>query len=476
MSLTEKHIIKNPSITLYAFHPRTDLAEEISEDASLLWENLTKLIERLSAPNALKLSSKLLCYRNGQYDPSKEEGEKTAWLGLSEPRELTFSGQDFSGSVYPLRIHDTYTADLTLFCKDKEMEVSQLSRLNQGACLMPSHIRASLGQTLLFYAEVPANESDVRKLADECVKALLQDSNETLPPFVRKGRLFGSPVFEYEDYTYKPLERRHILVWLCEHSRTPELAQTAYNDLMTLFFCRNKILYAFHQSRESNKDARSLYMQLEKQIGKLDLKADPPERLKLMESLLAEMPPDEILYALHLRNLNDHRTTIKANIQNYKTSLEKIRALALTDDDLSFFDEILDLARKTFLFQIRTDLNILAPGQQLSQQIIAGIRGIVEIDTLRQLKDNGVVGIDTLRQLKENEESGSARQERLEIVVTFIVAVLSGATLSATVVPKAFGEETSHLMSVLLHLLFAGALTGISVYIIVRIFQYFWRK
>jgi len=177
-----------------------------------------------------------------------------------------------------------------------------------------------------------------------------------------------------------------------------------------------------------------------------------------------------------LRNLNDHRTTIKANIQNYKTSLEKIRALALTDDDLSFFDEILDLARKTFLFQIRTDLNILAPGQQLSQQIIAGIRGIVEIDTLRQLKDNGVVGIDTLRQLKENEESGSARQERLEIVVTFIVAVLSGATLSATVVPKAFGEETSHLMSVLLHLLFAGALTGISVYIIVRIFQYFWRK
>ncbi len=462
MSLTEKYSIKNPTVTLYAFHLRTDLAKEKRDDAGLLWENLTELIERLSAPNALKLSSKLLCYRNGQYDPSQEEGKSTAWLELTHPRELTFSGQDFSGSVYPLRLHDTYAADLTFSCKDKEIEVSQLSRLNPGACLMPSHIRASLGQTLLLYAEPTDGEIDSRILADECLKALLQDSNETLPPFVRESRLFGSPIFEYEDCTYEPLERRHILVWLSKNPQTAESANKAYNDLMTLFCCRNKILFAFHQSRDSNRDARRLYMRLEEQIGKLDLKADPPERLKLMESLLAEMPPDEILYALHLRNLNDHRTTIRANIQNYETSFEKIRALTLTDDDLKFFDEFLDLARKIFLSQIRTDLNFLAPGQHLSQQIIANIRGIVEIDTLRQLK--------------ENEESGSKRQERLEILVSVIVAVLSGATLSATVVPKAFGEEISHIASVFLHLLFAGVLTGMSVLLIVLIFQHLWRK
>ncbi len=461
MSLTENYRIKNPSLTLYAFQLREDLAKEVTEDASLLWENLTKLIERLSAPNGLRLSSKLLCYRNGQYDPSKEQGRKTAWLELSEPRQLNFSAQDFEASIYPLRIHDTYAADLTFSCKDKEMEISQLSRLNPDACLLPSRIHASLGQTLLFYAEVSADESDLRMLADECLKALLQNSNEILPPFVKESRLFGSPIFEYEDYTYDPLERRHILVWLSKNPQTAESAKKAYNDLMTLFCCRNKILYAFHQSRDSNRDARRLYMRLEEQIGKLDLKADQTERLKLMESLLAEMPPEEMLYALHLRNLNDHRTTIRANIQNYETSLEKIRDLTLTDDDLKFFDDFLNLARKIFLFQIRTDLNFLAPGQHLSQQIIANIRGIVEIDTLRQLK--------------ENEESGSKRQERLEILVSVIVAVLSGATLSATVAQKPFGEM-SHLLSLLFHLMFAGALTGISVLLIVLIFQHFYRK
>jgi hypothetical protein len=340
------------------------------------------------------------------------------------------------------------------------MQVSQLNRLNPDACLLPSRIQASLGQTLLLYAEPADRQFDSRRLADECVKALLQDSDQT-PPLVRQGVLFGSPIFEYEDYTYDPLERRHVLVWLNEHSQTPERSQTAYNAMMNLLCCRNKILYAFHQSRESNETARRLYMRLEEQIGKLDLTTDPPQRLKLMENLLAEMPREEMLYARHIRNLNDHRTTIETNISNYETSLAEIRTLTLPDDNFSFFDEFLNLARNIFLFQIRTDMNFLEPGQHLSQQIVAGIRGIVEIDTLKQMK--------------ENEESGSKRQERLEILVAVIVGILNGAMLSATVhpkLPKAFEMSDS----LLCHLVFSGLPTGLLILLIVLLVQRLWPK
>jgi len=428
-----------------------------------IWQNWAKGFLRRRCRGFL---SELICYQNGQYDPSGEEGKQTAWLELTKPRELTFCGQNqmgfvFSGSVYPLRIHDTYAADLTFFCKDREMQVSQLNRLNPDACLMPSRIQASLGQTLLFYAEPTDREVDYRLIADECLKGLLQDSNETLPPFIKEGRLFGSPIFEYEDYAYDPLQRRHILVWLCEHSQTAELAQTVSNSLMNLLCCRNKILYAFHQSRESDESARQLYRQLEENIEQLEIKAEQPERLKLMENLLAEMPPDEMRYARSLRNMSDHRTTIKANISNYETSLEEIRKLSLPDDFLTFFDDFPNLARKTFLSQIRTDMNFLEPGQRLSQQMVAGIRGIVEIDTLKQMK--------------ENEESGSKRQERLEILVAVIVGILNGAMLSATVhseLPKIF-SITDPLF---FHLIFSGLPTGLVILLIVILVQRFWKK
>ncbi|OQX05243.1 MAG: hypothetical protein BWK80_52465 [Desulfobacteraceae bacterium IS3] len=465
MSQIEKYLIKNQSVTLYAFHLRTELAKELTEDSSLLWENLAKLGERLSAPPLQGLLSELICYKNGQYDPNEEEGKKTAWLELTQPRELTFCGQNqmgfvFSGSIYPVRIHDTYAADLTFFCKDREMQVSQLNRLNPDACLMPSRIQASLGQTLLLYAEPTDREFDSRLIADECLKGLLQDSNETLPLFIKEGKLFGSPIFEYEDYTYDPLQRRHILVWLCEHSQTAELAQIVSNSLMNLLCCRNKIFYAFHQSRESDESARQLYRKLEENIEQFEIKAEQPERLKLMENLLAEMPPDEMRYARSLRNMSDHRTTIKANISNYETSLEEIRKLRLPDDDLTFFDKFLTDARQ-FLSQIRTDMNFLAPGQRLSQQMVAGIRGIVEIDTLKQMK--------------ENEESGSKLQERLEILVAVIVGILNGAMLSATVhseLPKIF-SITDPLF---FHLIFSGLPTGLVILLIVLIVQHLWKK
>ncbi len=144
----------------------------------------------------------------------------------------------------------------------------------------------------------------------------------------------------------------------------------------------------------------------------------------------------------------------------YETSLEAIRKLRLPDDDLTFFDEFLTDARQ-FLSQIRTDMNFLAPGQRLSQQMVAGIRGIVEVDTLKQMK--------------ENEESGSNRQERLEILVAVIVGILNGAMLSVAVhpeLPKAF-EMSDPLLC---HLIFSGLPAGLVILLIVILVQRLWKK
>jgi len=238
--MTQQNLrINNPSVTLYAFHLRTDMATGMVADATHLWEKLAQLSNYFSIPELQQLPEKLICYQNGNYHPDGELGQRTNYLELIQykPAELRFSPvtQDeltLSGSAYPLRLHDTYAADFTVCYQNQAVDVNQLHRLNPEGCLMPSHIQASIGQTLLLYAEPLKlkNALAAKMFADECVKALLQVAK---PPFLsNQGILFGSPIFEYEaipkfDAPPHPNELTHILVWLRKHQQTLELAGKA---------------------------------------------------------------------------------------------------------------------------------------------------------------------------------------------------------------------------------------------------------
>jgi len=76
-------------------------------------------------------------------------------------------------NVIPLRLHDTYAVDFTVFIKNKAISIHELSQLNPQDCLLPQHINASIGQTLLFYAEVENSVEINEKLAKECIKNLV---------------------------------------------------------------------------------------------------------------------------------------------------------------------------------------------------------------------------------------------------------------------------------------------------------------
>jgi len=118
---------------------------------------------------------------------------------------------------------------------------------------LPTNIQASLGQTLLLYVELLESVSDYQTLADECVQAFWQTSNQSSPRLINKGKLFGSPIFEYEEFpkydAQNPNELSHILVWLGTHFDTLVFAGKANHCLINLLNCRHKILFAYHQSQ-----------------------------------------------------------------------------------------------------------------------------------------------------------------------------------------------------------------------------------
>ncbi len=403
--------IKNPSVTLYAFHLCQDLTQEpgqLRQDADRLWQNCANLSEPLAIPDLKSLPEKLQSHPTQIPITSRyiELLPDNGRLKYSPP--LQIEGSALTVEVYPLQIHDTYALDLTLYYQNVTVSTNQFSHLNPQGCLLASNIRASLGQTLVLYAEPVDNRQEYRKLADACVDAFLPGTDQKPPFFSASGQLFGSPIFEYDNSQEKPSEQCHILVWFNRHPETLKLAQKTYFSFLNLLCYRSKILFAYHEARWCYRQTRELYAELEDEVQLFkELPNQPEARLQQLKQKLTQMPPKMFEYSRYLRDIEDHKTAIATNAQNYEYWLGKIRESSLEGDDLEFLANFLNQRSQQFQNQIQVDLNYLKPGQQLFEQMLGTIRGIVEIE---QAESDRALE----KALREKEEAAEAREKQLE--------------------------------------------------------------
>ncbi|MFB2973183.1 hypothetical protein ACE1CD_29830 [Aerosakkonema sp. BLCC-F183] len=419
--MNEEYKIRKSSVTVYPFHLRDDFDlgfQSPAQNVSQLWDNLADNVgNKLNIPELESLQNHLICYENGNYKQEKEKGNY---------QELTKDGQTLkfqeislpdhlilNGSILPLRIHDTYAADLTLSYQNLTVSLDKLKLLNPDGCLLPNQIQASLGQTILLYAE-PVVYDDYRKLADNCLKAFLQDKFQPAPKFVAEGKLFGSPIFEYDNRNINPADRCHVLVWLKRHPDTLNQATAKFNYyLLNLLCSRAKIVFAYHKSREWYEEAQGIASDIEKQIPeftRIENEPNPENRLSQLKELLARIRTKVFDYSRCLRNLSEYHNTIVNNTENYKEALAEIQSLTLEEDNLKFWQNFLDLAENKYQQQIKADLGYLFPSQELFREMISTIRGMVEIE---QVESDRRWQEDENRREREWQEN-LAKQEAAE--------------------------------------------------------------
>ncbi|NEP50806.1 MAG: hypothetical protein F6K65_19165 [Moorea sp. SIO3C2] len=381
--------IKNPSVTLYAFHLCQDLSQELGklrQDADQLWQNCAKLSQPLAIPDLKSLPEKLQSPASQTAITSDHVDLLPGNGRLTYTPPLQIEGSALTVEVYPRQIHDTYALDLTLYYQNVTVAASQFSRLNPQGCLLASTIQPSLGQTLVLYGEPVGTPEEDRKLADACVDAFFQGTDQK-PDFTASGQLFGSPIFAYDNGKEKPTEQCHLLVWLNRHPETLKLVEKTSLSFFNLLCCRSKILFAYHESRWCYRQTRGLYGELEQEVkGFKELPTERETRLEQLKQKLTEMPQQTFDYAGYLRDMEDHKTAIATNAENYHYWLEKIRESSLKDDNIEFLEYFLNQRTKRFQNQIQTNLNYLKPGQQLFHQMLGSIRGIVETEQAQQEK------------------------------------------------------------------------------------------
>ena len=408
--------ITNPSVTLYAFHLCQDLSQEpeqLRQDADQLWQHCAKLSEPLGIPDLKYLPEKIP-------SPPSQTGIASRYIELlPDHGRLTYTaplqleGSALTVEVYPVKIHDTYAVDITLYYQNVTVPASQFSQLNPQGCLLASNIQPSLGQTLVLYGEPVGTPEEDRTLADACVDAFFEETNQK-PELSASGHLFGSPIFAYDNGKEKPTEQCHVLVWLNRNPETLKLVEKTSLSFFNLLCCRSKILFAYDQARWCYRQTRQLYGELEEEVKSFkELPRDPETRLEQLKQKLTQMPPKTFDYAGYLRDMEDHKTAIATNAHNYDTWLKKIREFSLKYDNIEFLEDFLNQRTNLFQNQIQTNLNYLKPGQQLFDQMLGSIRGIVDIDQAERDRD-------LEQKFRKKEEADQAREQRLQLWIASV--------------------------------------------------------
>lgn len=441
--MTDKKIeVANPKLTLYAFHLRNDLSlgpESPVENADCLWEQCKLLGEKLNIQELKDFPNKLKSDKHAtvsQYNLNNE------YLELLPERLLYFSNQaddnkpQLTGEIYPLQIHDTYAVDITLRYANTTINVDDLKDLNPDGFLLPNQIKASLGQTLILFAQ-PIGTTEYEELANNCLKALFPTETETNLNYpLTEGKFLGSPIFQYEN----SIENINILIWFNCYPRTESLEAEGqyYQLLINLLCCHSKIIYAYSESHWCNEQGRIIYQDLKDIVKELDkLPQNLDTRLETLKTLLTKMTHKAFNYGRHLRDLEIHRTTIETNVRNYKYWLLKLKKIS-DEDNLAFFQDFLDRTNNKFVKQIRVYLAYLTPGENLFGEILDSIRGMVQI--AQSESDRQIDRADRQRYNDQND-ADTMRDRNLQTTIATVGFGLGAAQIGASVAPYIISQQ-----------------------------------
>jgi hypothetical protein len=248
---------------------------------------------------------------------------------------------------------------------------------------------------------------------------------------------------------------------LKQNPQTLDLATSTFNYYLTNLLCaRSKILFSYNKAQESYGIGQQIASKLEKslpQFTQIEAEANREVKLANLKSLLAQIRLLVFDYSKELRHLREVSNTIEINAKSYAEAYVKIKSLAIAGDDLRFLQKFRSLCDRKYQSQIQKYLNYLMANQDLFEQTISTIRGMVEIEQVELSREQAEREHQrdreqiTLYQQKEaeqkerdrqqielsrkNEEKEKKRDRQLENIIFFVGTAIGGGQIFSAAYP-----------------------------------------
>ncbi len=373
-----------PTVDLFVY----DLADGIGQNENKISQNRHNFWQKIYGD---KIS------------PSQLEKLKQAETATADYIELLGKNNSanfespLDGYAYPVKIGDTYAVQFDLSGKiepeDTKFAPEEIDRLGWQKEKIISRVNppATIGQSWLVWGQLTADDQDALTTAKNCYTKLNLFPNAKWDrDFQIAGKFLDADFYEL---WLPPGDRGnidqnyHVLICLfpCSGQSISDINKTVaklYPPLMRLFAYRNKVIWAYTQSRQLKADLKDasrtiqqIVTQLPKQVNarKVDLK-------ELQQSLVNYLTLFSV-YANYISRLEEQENTIKTNLKNYEKRLGTIGEKMGSDrTDFKFMENFSIFATQKYVCQVEADNRSLSGKLRLLENAIQTIKGISEIE------------------------------------------------------------------------------------------------
>lgn len=320
-------------------------------------------------------------------NPVTEDREYVQFLDVKnfEAGRFKFAGQfeeySVEGAYHRFSLDDNYGLVFRISI-DGKFNFNELARcLDKIRELAPTNLFLSgkLGQTWMLSGWVENGiKEDMETWASQAYKALVKQGWQ----YKETGQFLGGTVCELWRASSQRWEKveadSHAVMILYPNQKAMTTASDFYEYWKSLFCYRNKIIWAYSQSRKLKERMLDEFNQMAPSIKNI-------YNLELGELKYA-LQSNAVALSEFVNNINYleiQQNTIDVNLHHYEKSVELIQRQAekvfQVSNDLKFLQEFRDIVKAKYQRQIEKDYASLRPCLDVLENLIETIRGIVEI-------------------------------------------------------------------------------------------------
>ena len=385
--MTNENKLIYPTVDLFVYDLAQGMGqdeEKISQNRQLFWQKIYGV--QISATQLEQLKQ-----------AETETADYIELLGGDPPVENFESNLD--GYSYPVKLNDTYAAlfnfsgeiELDEYNKFQPKEIDCLESL-QKEVISRVNPSATIGQSLLVSGQLTANDQDALKTAQTCYSQLNLVPNAKWERDLKaEGQFLGADFYEL----WLPPgdmgnigQNYHVLICLFPHNSgesfdvTQEKLTKLYPHFLLLFAYRNKVIWAYTQSRPFKAELKRYSEKIQQIVDRLPAQVNAPKvDLKELQQDLVRSLTIFSVYANQISRLEEKEITIKTNLKNYDKRLKTMGEKMGSDPEaFKFMKSFSDFAQERYVWQVEADNRSLSADLRLLENAIETIERIIEIE------------------------------------------------------------------------------------------------